>query len=124
MTEGNFMWKTIFLIGLLHGSATFDAWTTNRVINALPCQERNPIYRPFAGKPTMYVATNLAVVPIDIWLLSGRRKKLARVVAVVVTGWQMRATVKNMHTYSKWYPLYERWWKEREAAGLPTNWKH
>jgi hypothetical protein len=113
------MWKSIVLIALLHGSATFDAWTTNRLMGNYPARELNPIYRPFAGKPTMYVALNVAMVPLDIWLLSGKKKKLARIVAGATVGFEAGCGIRNMHVYNEWRRFYDRWWAEREAARLP-----
>jgi len=115
------MWKTILLIGFLHGSATFDAWSTNRLMCNFPARELNPIYRPFAGKPTMYMALNVAMVPLDIWLLSGKKKKLAHIVALATVGIETGCGVHNMQVYNQWRRFYDRWWSEREAAGLPKT---
>jgi hypothetical protein len=96
------MWKTIFLIGLLHGSATFDAWSTNHIMYNFPAQEQNPVYRPFAGKPTMYVALNAAMVPLDIWLLSGKKKKAARLITLATIGIETGFGIQNMRLYNQW----------------------
>jgi hypothetical protein len=114
------MWKMIVLIGLLHSSASFDAWSTNRVMYNFPAQEGNPIYRPFAGKPTMYVALNVAMVPLDIWLLSGKKKKLARIVVGTTVGIETGFAIRNMQVYNEWRRYYDRWWRN-EWPGNPKK---
>jgi|SRR5579883_476268 len=49
-----------------HGTATFDAWSTRRVLSAVPnAQEANPLLRPFAGNASMYAAVQVAPVIFD-----------------------------------------------------------
>jgi hypothetical protein len=104
------MWQTIFLIGLLHGSASLDAWSTNRFINGCPvgfrCGQVDPLVRPFAGKPTIYVAVNEAMVPLHIWLLSGKRRRAARIIGLATTGSHLAFAMHNVRlTGSMW----DRW---------------
>ena len=39
-----------------HGAATFDAWTTRRVISSGEGYEMDPLMRPFAGNASLYAA--------------------------------------------------------------------
>jgi hypothetical protein len=97
------MWAKILLILSLHGSASVDAWTTNRWISdgppGRPGSEANPLYRPFAGSKKMYVAVNLAQVPLDIWILSGKKPKAARWTAAAVSGIQTSMAIRNQRLY-------------------------
>lgn len=99
------MLAKILLILSLHGSASVDAWTTNRWVSGgppgWPGGEANPIYRPFAGHKSMYVAVNLAQLPLDIWILSGKKPKAARWVASVVSGAQASMAIRNHRLWSK-----------------------
>jgi hypothetical protein len=93
------MWAKILLILSLYGSASVDAWTTNQWVSGGPPgwagSEANPLYRPFAGSKKMYVAVNLAQVPLDIWILSGKKRKAARWVAVAMSGFQSSMAIRN-----------------------------
>jgi len=49
-----------------HGAAGFDAWTTRKVLSAVPnSQESNPLLRPFAGNASMYAAVQVAPTILD-----------------------------------------------------------
>jgi hypothetical protein len=48
-----------------HGAATFDAWSTRRVISSGAGQELNPMLRPFAGNASLYVAVQVAPAILD-----------------------------------------------------------
>jgi hypothetical protein len=48
------IWLALSAAG--HGSATFDAWTTRRVISSGAGYEMDPLLRPFAGNASIYVA--------------------------------------------------------------------
>jgi len=119
MPEGKLMWAKIFLILALHGSATFDAWSTNRYVNHCGpgwiCPEGNPIYRPFAGRPTMYLALNVAVVPLDILILRGKRKRAVRIAAVSVASAQATFAVRNLRLHD--YTWDRPWRYPPERAG-------
>ena len=83
--------KTWILILLLHGSATFDAWTTNQLMNHRPpgwgsTRELNPLLRPWAGKKSLYPVVNLTVLPLDIWLLKRPKSSVAKTLAVGLIG--------------------------------------
>jgi len=61
---------------ILHGLAFGDAYTTNRGINRwYGIGERNPIYRPVAGTPAMYVTCQ---IPVLITELAGRNHWVQR----------------------------------------------
>jgi hypothetical protein len=45
-----------------HSAATFDAWSTRRVISSGQGQELNPMLRPFAGNASLYAV--IQVVPV------------------------------------------------------------
>jgi hypothetical protein len=48
-----------------HGAATFDAWSTRRVISSGAGQELNPMLRPFAGNASLYLAVQVAPAVLD-----------------------------------------------------------
>jgi hypothetical protein len=47
------------------GAATFDAWTTRRVISSGAGQELNPMLRPFAGNSSLYAAIQVTPLILD-----------------------------------------------------------
>jgi hypothetical protein len=47
------------------GAATFDAWTTRRVISSGAGQELNPMLRPFAGNSSLYAAIQVTPLLLD-----------------------------------------------------------
>jgi len=49
-----------------HGAATFDAWSTRRVISSGLGREENPLLRPFAGNASMYAAVQVGPVIFDL----------------------------------------------------------
>jgi len=109
------VWAKIFLILALHSSASFDAWSTNRLFNASPeghrFGEMNPIFRPVAGSRKMYIAINLAMIPLDVWIVSGRKPRAARAVSLSLAGLQFGSTMRNrrmldnaMRHYGRGYP--------------------
>jgi hypothetical protein len=49
-----------------HGAATFDAWSTRRVISSGYGHEENPLLRPFAGNASMYVAVQVGPAICDL----------------------------------------------------------
>jgi hypothetical protein len=46
------------------GAATFDAWSTRRVVSS-GGQEINPMLRPFAGNASLYAAIQVAPLALD-----------------------------------------------------------
>ena len=48
-----------------HGAATFDAWSTRRVISSGQGLERNSLLRPFAGNASLYGAIQVGPVLLD-----------------------------------------------------------
>ena len=53
-----------------HGAAAFDAWTTRRAITQQGAHEMNPMLKPFANNSSIYAATQVAPVLLD---MLGRR---------------------------------------------------
>lgn len=75
-------WHKLVLILALHTSHTFDAYSTNHSIKHQNVYEANPIYKPFAGKKTMYIAENVQAgleELIAYELNKHGHKKLARI---------------------------------------------
>ena len=48
-----------------HTAATFDAWTTRRVVSSGKGQELDPLMRPFAGNASLYVAVQAGPALLD-----------------------------------------------------------
>ena len=48
-----------------HSSATFDAWTTRRVISSGAGHETDPLLRPFAGNDSLYAVIQVAPVALE-----------------------------------------------------------
>jgi hypothetical protein len=48
-----------------HGAATFDAWSTRRVISSGQGQEQNLLLRPFAGNTSLYAAIQVGPALLD-----------------------------------------------------------
>ncbi len=95
--------KTVVLIGLLHASVTLDAWSTNRLFNNHPPGYRpveyNPLLKPFAGKPSMYLMANLLTVPTDIFLLKyHRHPRFAEVLVGANIGFEAMMIKRNLQT--------------------------
>lgn len=65
--------KAWFLLGMAeHSSATYDAWSTRRALDAGRV-EADPIMRPFAGSPAIYGA--IQVIPIGLDYLARRLQR-------------------------------------------------
>jgi hypothetical protein len=56
-----------------HGAAVFDAYTTRQAV-ASGAVEQNPLLRPFASSPAIYVATQVCPLALDY---AGRRMQLS-----------------------------------------------
>jgi hypothetical protein len=48
-----------------HGAATFDAWSTRRVISSGEGRELNPMLRPFAGNGSLYAVVQVSPLLFD-----------------------------------------------------------
>jgi hypothetical protein len=48
-----------------HSTATFDAWSTRRVISGGQGQELNPTLRPFAGNGSLFAVVQAAPIVLD-----------------------------------------------------------
>lgn len=65
--------KAWFLLGMAeHSSATFDAWSTRRALDAGRV-EADPLMRPFASSPAIYGA--IQVIPIGLDYLARRLER-------------------------------------------------
>jgi hypothetical protein len=60
---------------LQSSAATFDAWTTRRVIASGKGEERNPLLRPFARNSSLYAAIQVSPLVLDY---VGRRMLTSR----------------------------------------------
>jgi len=69
MRDGSERWRRTEWLALslaAHGTATFDAWSTRRVLSSMPnTVEANPMLRPFAGNASMYAAVQVAPTVLD-----------------------------------------------------------
>ena len=69
MRDGSERWRRREWLALsitAHGTATFDAWSTRRVLSSMPnTVEANPLLRPFAGNASMYAAVQVAPTILD-----------------------------------------------------------
>lgn len=69
MRDGSERWRHREWLALsiaAHGTATFDAWSTRRVLSSVPnTVEANPLLRPFAGNASMYAAVQVAPTILD-----------------------------------------------------------
>jgi hypothetical protein len=57
--------KWLMLSAVEHGAATFDAWSTRRVIENGSGYEMNPLLRPFASSNALYGAVQVAPLVFD-----------------------------------------------------------
>jgi hypothetical protein len=57
--------KWLLLGAVEHGAATFDAWSTRRVIENGTGYEMNPMLRPFANSNALYGAVQVAPLVFD-----------------------------------------------------------
>jgi hypothetical protein len=67
-----------------HSAAAFDAWSTRRAITRGGAQELNPLLKPFANNGSIYAATQVAPVLLD---LLGRRMMTSRNSVLRHTWW-------------------------------------
>jgi hypothetical protein len=58
--------KWLALAVAQHSAAVLDAWTTRRAITQTGAHELNPMLKPFAGNSSMYAATQIAPVLLDM----------------------------------------------------------
>jgi hypothetical protein len=57
------LWLT--LTAAQHSAATFDAWSTRRVISSGNGVEENPLLKPFASNASLYAAIQLSPAVLD-----------------------------------------------------------
>ena len=98
-----------------HAAATFDAWSTRRVISSGAGRELNPLLRPFANSSGLYAAIQVGPGILD---LLGKRmarserpwvRKMWWVPQVVGTAGSLFSGVHNVHIY------------HQAVAGLPPQ---
>jgi hypothetical protein len=78
-----------------HSAATFDAWSTRRAITHGGARELNPMLKPFANNGSIYAATQVGPVLLD---LLGRRMMTSRSSLLRHTWWlpQMLGTAASV----------------------------
>jgi hypothetical protein len=76
---GRPLWLTLAIAQ--HSAATFDAWSTRRVISSGQGLELNPLLQPFAGNASLYAAVQVSPAVLDYL---GRRMMKSR------QGWARR----------------------------------
>lgn len=90
-----------FLKAALGSYLTFsviDAKQTGSCLAAGTCVERNPILRPFAGRPSALVTAKLAAnsaTAYGIWRLRKKHPKAALVLAIAAAGFQAVVITSN-----------------------------
>jgi hypothetical protein len=84
------------------GAATFDAWSTRRVVSSGQAQEANPLLRPFAGNASLYVAIQAAPLVLDY---VGHRMMTSRYGWARHTWWMPQAVGTAMSLASGGYNL-------------------
>jgi hypothetical protein len=67
------LWLTLTIAQ--HSAATFDAWSTRRVISSGQGLELNPLLQPFAGNASLYAAIQVSPAVLDYL---GRRMMKSR----------------------------------------------
>lgn len=88
------LWYALVAAG--HGAATFDAWTTRRVIQSGRGHELNPLLRPFASSNALYGAMQVGPGMLDF---------LAR---------------RMMHSPRRW--VRRLWWLPQVAGTAGSAW--
>lgn len=79
-----------------HGAAVFDAYTTRQAI-ATGATEQNPLLRPFASSPAIYVATQVCPLALDY---AGRRMQLSHNSLVRRMWWLPQSTGAAVSIFS------------------------
>lgn len=102
----------VLLIALIHDAPTLDAWSTNRNVGLYQryrddgrahrfqyFHEDNPFLRPFAGSPSMYVATNLDVLFTE-WL-TRKHPKAGQIVFWATQASHLACAAWNIHLHAE-----------------------
>jgi hypothetical protein len=84
------VWRA--LVGVQHGAAFFDAWSTRQSIASGNGVERNPLLKPFAGSSAIYAATQISPTALD--LLSRRMMRSAN--PVLRRTWWLPQTIATV----------------------------
>jgi hypothetical protein len=79
-----------------HGAAVFDAYTTRQAV-ARGAVEQNPLLRPFASSPAIYVATQVCPLALDY---VGRRMQLSHNSLVRRMWWVPQSTGAAVSIFS------------------------
>jgi hypothetical protein len=94
--------KKLLLLALAgHASATFDAWTTRRLLSQHahdqhPAYEANPVLRPFAGNSTLYGVIQADAVLTDALLSRSKHRRLAVGITVGIAALHVAAAAHNL----------------------------
>jgi hypothetical protein len=67
--------KWLTLGAAAHSAATFDAWTTRHAITTAGAQEQDPLFKPFAGNASLYLAIQAGPALMDYF---GKKMMYAR----------------------------------------------
>jgi hypothetical protein len=86
--------KWMILSAVEHGAATFDAYSTRRVINNGTGYEMNPMLKPFANSGALYGAVQIAPVAFDF------------------------LSLKMMHSSHTW--MRKLWWVPQSASAAAS----
>ncbi len=98
------LWLTLTIAQ--HSAATFDAWSTDRVISSGQGRELNPLLKPFAGNASLYAAIQVSPAVLDYLgrRMMNSRRGWARQVwwlpQVLGTTVSVASTKHNLHVAS------------------------
>lgn len=80
------IWYCLAIAG--HSAAGFDAWSTNHELAGGQVQELDPLMKPFAGNPSIYIATQVGPTILDF---IGKRMMYSKHTWVRDTWWLPQA---------------------------------
>lgn len=86
------MKRLLIILVLHHGSALYDAWTTQRLVSS-GGRELNPAIRSFAKSPSIYLVVQGDVLIADFLCI--RRSKFCKVASSLVTSEHLAFGLRN-----------------------------
>jgi hypothetical protein len=106
-------------VAAMHIAAAYDASCTNRLVNEKPptvpgyapfwANAINPLLRPFAGRWSMYPATEALDSPLSVWLLKAkgsRNRKIAFAAVAAETGFHIAWGIYSTHLHNSQWDFY------------------
>jgi hypothetical protein len=101
--------KVLLILAINHGSATFDAWSTERAVRFPFVQESNPVMRPFVhSKPAAYIVVQTQGLVAD-WLELRHKSLESKPERFAAKAWEIGtplmhgvAGIHNLQVESKW----------------------